>query len=65
MFTHKTLQVHSKAVDFAAQSAAWTSTWENKRALMDHLSMATDKRAMEWGQTCRFDIRHWRRTIAE
>ena len=28
MFDHEKLQVYGKALDFAAQAAAWTSTWD-------------------------------------
>ena len=42
MFDHEKLQVYGKALDFAAQAAAWTSTWDKKHALVDHFSRATE-----------------------
>ena len=42
MFAHEKLQVDGKALDFAAQAATWTSTWDKKHALVDHLSRATE-----------------------
>jgi four helix bundle protein len=42
MFDHEKLQVYGKALDFAAKAAAWTSTWDKKHALVDHLSRATE-----------------------
>ena len=35
MLAHEKLQVYGKALDFAAQAASWTSTWDNKHALVD------------------------------
>ena len=35
MFAHEQLQVYGKALDFAAQAASWTSTWDKKHALVD------------------------------
>jgi len=34
MFAHEQLQVYGKALDFAAQAASWTSTWDKKHALV-------------------------------
>src|SRR3989442_4276934 len=42
MFAHEKLQVYGQALDFAAQAAAWTSTWDKKHAVVDHLSRATE-----------------------
>jgi hypothetical protein len=38
MFDHEKLQVYGRALDFAADVAAWTSTWDKKPGLVDHLS---------------------------
>jgi len=35
MFAHEKLLVYDKALDFAAQAASWTSTWDNKHTLVD------------------------------
>jgi four helix bundle protein len=42
MFAHEKLQVYGKALDFAAKAVAWTSTWDKKHALVDHLSRAAE-----------------------
>jgi len=43
MFDHEKLQVYGKALDFAAKAAAWTSTWDKKHALVDHLQLLARK----------------------
>src|SRR6266700_1420631 len=42
MFAHEKLQVYGKALGFAAKAAVWTSAWDKKHALVDHLSRATE-----------------------
>jgi hypothetical protein len=42
MFDHEKLQVYGKALDFTAKAAVWTSTWDKKHALVDHLSRANE-----------------------
>ena len=38
----KKCSVYAKALDFAAEAASWTSTWDKKHSLVDHLSRATE-----------------------
>src|SRR6059036_3526276 len=53
MFAHEKLQVYGKALDFAAKAAAWTSTWDRKHALVDHLSRATESIALNLAEAAR------------
>ena len=53
MFAHEKLQVYGKALDFAAKTAAWTSTWDKKHALVDHLSRATESIALNLAEAAR------------
>jgi four helix bundle protein len=53
MFAHEKLQVYRKALDFAAKAAAWTSTWDKKHALVDHLSRATESIVLNLAEATR------------
>jgi hypothetical protein len=53
MFDHEKLQVYGKALDFAAKAAAWTSTWDKKHALVDHLSKATESILLNLAEAAR------------
>ena len=53
MFDHEKLRVYRKALDFAAKAAAWTSTWDKKHALVDHLSRATESIALNLAEATR------------
>ena len=53
MFAHEKLQVYGKALDFAAKATAWTSTWDKKHTLMDHLSRATERIALNLAEAAR------------
>ena len=53
MFDHEKLQVYGKALDFAAKAAAWTSTWDKKHALVDHLSRATESILLNLAEAAR------------
>ena len=43
MFAREKLQVYGKALDFTAKATAWTSSWDKKHALVDHLSRTSLK----------------------
>ena len=53
MFDHEKLQVYGKALDSAAKAAAWTSTWDKKHALVDHLSRATESILLNLAEAAR------------
>jgi hypothetical protein len=53
MFDHEKLQVYGKALDFSAKAAAWTSTWDKKHALVDHLSRATESILLNLAEAAR------------
>ena len=53
MFDHEKLQVYGKALDFAAKAAAWTSTWDKKHALVDHLSRASESILLNLAEAAR------------
>ena len=53
MFDHEKLQVYGKALDFAAKAAAWTSNWDKKHALVDHLSRATESIVLNLAEAAR------------
>src|SRR3989442_11021534 len=53
MFDHEKLHVYGKALDFAAKAAAWTSTWDKKHALVDHLSRATESILLNLAEAAR------------
>ena len=53
MFDHEKLQVYGKALDLAAKAAAWTSTWDKKHALVDHLSRATESIVLNLAEAAR------------
>ena len=53
MFDHEKLHVYGKALDFAAKAAAWTSTWDKKHALVDHLSRATESIVLNLAEATR------------
>src|SRR5437660_8570410 len=53
MFDHEKLQVYGKALDFAAKAAAWTSTWDKRHALVDHLSRATESILLNLAEAAR------------
>jgi four helix bundle protein len=53
MFDHEKLQVYGKALDFAAKASAWTGTWDNKHALVDHLSRATESILLNLAEAAR------------
>ncbi len=53
MFAHEKLQVYDKALDFAAQAAGWTSTWDKKHALVDHLSRAAESVLLNLAEAAR------------
>ena len=42
MFADEKLEVYGKGLDFAAKATAWTSGWDKKHALVNHLSRATE-----------------------
>jgi four helix bundle protein len=42
MFAHEKLQVYREALDFAAKAAVWTTAWDKRHALVDHLSRAAE-----------------------
>jgi four helix bundle protein len=42
MFAHEKLQVYGRALDFAAKAATWTTTWDKRHALVDHLARASE-----------------------
>ena len=53
MFDHEKLQVYVKALDFAAKAAAWTTTWDKKHALVDHLSRAAESILLNLAEAAR------------
>ena len=53
MFDHEKLQVYGKALDFAAKAGAWTSTWDKKHALVDHLSRGTESILLNLAEAAR------------
>ena len=53
MFDHEKLQVYGKALDFAAKAGTWTSTWDKKHALVDHLSRATESLVLNLAEAAR------------
>jgi four helix bundle protein len=53
MFAHEKLQVDAKAVDFASKTVAWTSSWNRKHALVDHLSRATESILLNLAEAAR------------
>ena len=53
MFDHEKLQLYGKALNFAAKAAAWTSTWDKKHALVDHLSRATESIVLNLAEAAR------------
>jgi four helix bundle protein len=53
MFDHEKLQVYGKALDFATKAGTWTSTWDKKHALVDHLSRATESVLLNLAEAAR------------
>ena len=53
MFDHEKLQVYGKALDFAAKAGTWTSTWDKKHALVDHLSRAAESVLLNLAEAAR------------
>ena len=53
MFAHEKLHVYAKAVEFTAKAIAWTSVWNKKHALVDHLSRATESILLNLAQAAR------------
>ena len=53
MFAHEKLQVYRKSLDFATQAASWTSSWDRKHALVDHLSRATESIVLNLAEAAR------------
>lgn len=53
MFAHEQLQVYAKALDFAAKAASWSSIWDKKHALVDHLSRATESVVVNLAEAAR------------
>jgi len=49
MFAHEKLQAYSKALDFAGKAAAWTSAWDKRHSLVDHLTRASESILMVAG----------------
>ncbi len=42
VFAHEKLNVYGKALDFAAKAVAWTTSWDKRNALVDHLARASE-----------------------
>jgi four helix bundle protein len=53
MFAHEKLQVYGKALTFAAKVAAWTSAWDKKHSLVDHLSRAAESILLNLAEAAR------------
>jgi four helix bundle protein len=53
MFSHEKLQVYSKGLAFAAKAAAWASNWDNKHAVVDHLSRAAESVVLNIAEAAR------------
>jgi four helix bundle protein len=53
MFTHEKLQVYAKALEFIAQVGNWTSKWEKKHAIADHLPRAAESVALNLAEGAR------------
>jgi hypothetical protein len=53
MFDHEKLRVYGKALDFAAKASAWTSTWDKKHGMVDHLSRATESILLNLAEAAR------------
>jgi four helix bundle protein len=53
MFSHEKLQVYSKALSFTSRVAGWTSTWDKKHALVDHLTRAAESVVLNLAEAAR------------
>ncbi len=53
MFAHEKLQIYGKSLDFAAKAAVWTSAWDKKHALVDHLSRASESIVLNLAEAAR------------
>jgi four helix bundle protein len=42
MFAHEKLHVYTKALDFAARTAGWSSAWDRRHALVEQLARAAE-----------------------
>ena len=53
MFPHEKLQVYSKALQFTAKAAAWTSSWDTKHAVVDQLLRAAESIVLNLAEAAR------------
>ena len=56
MFPHEKLQVYSRALDFTAQVAMLSSSWDTKHAVVDHFSRAAESIVLNLAEGARLSF---------